>query len=247
MKALPILLFALSALAGAAHADMTPAEAFNQGKTFGNAGKGGAGGTVSSASGAANVPKYNTSAPESGYYSGGKGLLGTAGTNKLTACQTYVAGNAYDQQECDAVNFLAKNPSERPIVPLSKTDPIITGWELRMPAHSTDAANEGADEFDYTVKRGDTLSQIALDHEGDAGKWPEAANAPGTRGGTNFRNNEGLLPRTGSDGRRLRFQEWDVNPKKPGRGRDAERIITADDGSAWYTDDHYSSFRRILE
>lgn len=127
MKALPILLFALSALAGAAHADMTPAEAFNQGKTFGNTGKGGAGGTVSSASGAANVPKYNTSAPESGYYSGGKGLLGTAGTNKLTACQTYVAGNAYDQQECDAVNFLAKNPSERPIVPLSKTDPIITG------------------------------------------------------------------------------------------------------------------------
>jgi hypothetical protein len=92
MKALPILLFALSALAGAAHADMTPAEAFNQGKTFGNTGKGGAGGTVSGASGAANVPKYNTSAPESGYYSGGKGLLGTAGTNKLTACQTYVAG-----------------------------------------------------------------------------------------------------------------------------------------------------------
>lgn len=79
----------------------------------------------------------------------------------------------------------------------------------------------------------------------DAGKWPEAANAPGTRGGTNFRNNEGLLPRTGSDGRRLRFQEWDVNPKKPGRGRDAERIITADDGSAWYTDDHYRSFKQI--
>ena len=79
----------------------------------------------------------------------------------------------------------------------------------------------------------------------DAGKWPEAAGAPGTRGGMNFRNNEGLLPRTGSDGRRLRFQEWDVNPKKPGRGRDAERIITADDGSAWYTDDHYRSFKQI--
>lgn len=43
----------------------------------------------------------------------------------------------------------------------------------------------------------------------------------------------------------LRFQEWDVNPKKPGRGRDAERIITADDGSAWYTDDHYRSFKQI--
>ena len=30
-----------------------------------------------------------------------------------------------------------------------------------------------------------------------------------------------------------------------GRGRDAERIITADDGSAWYTDDHYRSFKQI--
>ena len=35
-----------------------------------------------------------------------------------------------------------------------------------------------------------------------------------------------------------------MNLKKPGRSRDAERIITADDGSAWYTDDHYRSFTR---
>ncbi len=79
----------------------------------------------------------------------------------------------------------------------------------------------------------------------DADRWPAAANAPGTQGGRTFGNREGLLPRTGVDGRQLRFQEWDVNPKKPGRGRDAERIVTADDGSAWYTLDHYRSFVRI--
>lgn len=79
----------------------------------------------------------------------------------------------------------------------------------------------------------------------DADRWPAAANAPGTQGGRTFGNREGLLPRTGADGRQLRFQEWDVNPKKPGRGRDAERIVTADDGSAWYTLDHYRSFVRI--
>lgn len=79
----------------------------------------------------------------------------------------------------------------------------------------------------------------------DAGDWPEAANAPGTRGGQTFRNNEGRLPATGADGARLRFQEWDVNPKERGRGRDAERIVTANDGSAWYTLDHYRTFVQI--
>ncbi|MEE4022135.1 ribonuclease domain-containing protein [Gordonia sp. PKS22-38] len=76
----------------------------------------------------------------------------------------------------------------------------------------------------------------------DAGDWPEAADAPGTRGGGVFRNNEGLLPDFDSQGRPISYQEWDVNPKEPGQSRDAERIVTGSDGSAWYTDDHYRSF-----
>lgn len=43
----------------------------------------------------------------------------------------------------------------------------------------------------------------------------------------------------------MRYQEWDVNPKARNRGRDAERIITAADGSAWYTLDHYQTFINI--
>ncbi|MCX2963775.1 ribonuclease domain-containing protein [Gordonia aquimaris] len=78
----------------------------------------------------------------------------------------------------------------------------------------------------------------------DAGEWPEAADAPGTRGGSVFRNNEGLLPATSAGGR-IDYREWDVNPKEPGRSRDAERIVTGSDGSAWYTDDHYRSFVQI--
>ncbi|MDL9946682.1 ribonuclease domain-containing protein [Gordonia sp. ABSL11-1] len=79
----------------------------------------------------------------------------------------------------------------------------------------------------------------------DAGDWPAAAHAPGTRGGTVFRNNERNLPVTGSDGRRVSYREWDVNAKEPGRSRDAERIVTGSDGTAWYTDDHYRTFVRI--
>lgn len=101
-------------------------------------------------------------------------------------------------------------------------------------ASETTVAEQVADDIPGHVRQ--TLEFI------DAGQWPEAANAPGTRGGGTFRNNEGLLPATDADGQPMTFQEWDVNPKAPNRGRDAERIVTGSDGSAWYTDDHYASF-----
>jgi guanyl-specific ribonuclease Sa len=85
----------------------------------------------------------------------------------------------------------------------------------------------------------DTLNQI------DAGKWPGSANAPGTKGGGSFENREGLLPTADASGRPITYQEWDVNPKVPAQGRDGQRIVTGSDGSAWYTDGHYGSFRRI--
>ncbi|MEU4312693.1 ribonuclease domain-containing protein [Nocardia sp. NPDC024068] len=79
----------------------------------------------------------------------------------------------------------------------------------------------------------------------DAGRWPDSADAPGTKGGETFRNREGRLPATDDAGKRVAYQEWDVNPKKPGQSRDAERIITGSDGSAWYTGDHYDTFTRM--
>jgi hypothetical protein len=128
MKALPILLFALSALAGAAHADMTPAEAFNQGKTFGNTGKGGAGGTVTSASGAANVPKYNTSCPGVRPLQRRQGFAGHGRDQQAdrTAKPTSPATPTTSRNAMPSISW-PRIPSERPIVPLSKTDPIITG------------------------------------------------------------------------------------------------------------------------
>ncbi|CAM3878618.1 MULTISPECIES: ribonuclease domain-containing protein [Tsukamurella] len=84
----------------------------------------------------------------------------------------------------------------------------------------------------------DTLAKI------DAGTWPPK-DGSGTQGGRNFGNFEKRLPATGADGKKVRYTEWDVNIKKPNRGRDAERIITGSDGSAWYTLDHYETFTRI--
>ncbi|MFD4292923.1 ribonuclease domain-containing protein [Rhodococcus sp. NPDC058532] len=84
-----------------------------------------------------------------------------------------------------------------------------------------------------------TLAEI------DAGRWPGSADAPGTKGGDPWRNRDATLPRTEPGGASIRYREWDVNPKRRGETRDAERIVTGSDTSAWYTGDHYTSFVRM--
>lgn len=90
----------------------------------------------------------------------------------------------------------------------------------------------------------DVLNQI------DAGKWPGAAKAPGTKGGSVYENaappgKPPTLPATDSSGNHVTYREWDVNPKVPGQDRGEERIVTGSDGSAWYTNDHYDTFQRM--
>ncbi|MGR3206115.1 ribonuclease domain-containing protein [Bacillus glycinifermentans] len=41
------------------------------------------------------------------------------------------------------------------------------------------------------------------------------------------------------------YKEYDVNPKVKGQDRGAERIVIGEDGSAWYTNDHYKTFVRM--
>jgi len=78
----------------------------------------------------------------------------------------------------------------------------------------------------------------------DQGEWPPR----GIKGGGSF-DNDGrgggeVLPGTDASGKPITYQEWDVNPRGPG-GRDAIRIVTGSDGSAYYTDDHYKTFTRM--
>ncbi|MFI6045182.1 ribonuclease domain-containing protein [Nocardia sp. NPDC051321] len=89
------------------------------------------------------------------------------------------------------------------------------------------------------VRAYDTLAEI------DAGRWPDSANAPGTKGGDRWMNRGGTLAAKDAAGKPITYQEWDVNPKQRGRSRDAERIVTGSDGSAWYTGDHYETFTRM--
>lgn len=65
---------------------------------------------------------------------------------------------------------------------------------------------------------------------------------PYTRDGAVFGNREGRLPR----GARGYYREYTV--KTPGaHDRGARRIIAGRGGELYYTDDHYRTFRRIIE
>jgi ribonuclease T1 len=65
---------------------------------------------------------------------------------------------------------------------------------------------------------------------------------PHERDGAVFSNREQLLPAR----ERGWYREYTV--RTPGeRTRGARRIVAGRDGTLYYTDDHYRSFRRILE
>ncbi len=105
-----------------------------------------------------------------------------------------------------------------------------------VPVHKTgtpDLKKEQSQFPDYVLE--------VLDYVRAHGKAPE-----GYVGGRTFQNREKRLSSFDTNGMPLQYREWDVHPKVPGKNRGAERLITGSDESAWYTNDHYKSFKRIL-
>jgi guanyl-specific ribonuclease Sa len=43
----------------------------------------------------------------------------------------------------------------------------------------------------------------------------------------------------------VNYKEYDIYPYVKGQNRGAERIVIGDNGTAWYTNDHYQSFIQI--
>ncbi|KXS30651.1 MAG: Uncharacterized protein AWT59_3224 [Candidatus Gallionella acididurans] len=67
-----------------------------------------------------------STATESALFQGGNGDTKTAGSEKISACQSGAANpDAFNQQNCNAINFMAKNPSTRPRFTLNPNDPMI--------------------------------------------------------------------------------------------------------------------------
>jgi hypothetical protein len=111
---------------------LLPTVAWADGATAYLDGKGYASGTLDSSFGqvsqgnAASLPFYGASAPQQSLF-GSASLFGAA-TGKIGSCVGYTPdpGNPTSNQECSAVNFLAKNPTQRVRFNLDpNTDPSV--------------------------------------------------------------------------------------------------------------------------
>ena len=71
--------------------------------------------------------------------------------------------------------------------------------------------------------------------------------APVTGGSSVILTGEGILTKTYADGvTKIQYKEFDINKADPVTNfRDDKRFVKGSDGSIYYTDDHYMTFKRI--
>ena len=137
-----------------AQAQMSPAQAFQEGRNFGQSGISGAAGSVTDARGAEVVPNYNTNAPESRHFQGGRGILTNATTEKLIECRdSSIVRDAYQQQECDAINYLLSTIADREPGQTRQPDEITAASQPIISNPGTVPA-EGTGVFCRTVVQG---------------------------------------------------------------------------------------------
>lgn len=118
--AILMLFWASAAIA----ADMN--SAFQDGKSLGSSVNQGAFSGINSGSAADKVPAYGTNPSETQFFQGGQGDLSGPGVSKMQNCATATPdSDPIKRQECEAVNFLARNPQIRPQFNITKNDPMI--------------------------------------------------------------------------------------------------------------------------
>ncbi|MDF0642771.1 MAG: ribonuclease domain-containing protein [Nitrospira sp.] len=111
--------------------------------------------------------------------------------------------------------------------------PGLTSSELQPPPSNgptseTDEATSALSQKTEIPQKAKDLLQTIRDRQG--------VPPPGYVGGRAFQNRERRLPLG-------LYREYDVNPKRQGRPRDAERIVIEEKtGRAYYTADHYRTF-----
>ena len=85
--------------------------------------------------------RYSDTAPEAALFQGGNGSTQAPALNKITSCANDPANpDKFLQQNCDAINLMAKNPSSRPQFQLTY-DPSFTKTRAIEANPSTLAAN----------------------------------------------------------------------------------------------------------
>ncbi len=128
-----------------------------------------------------------------------------------------------------------KNETQSTVVKNTNQDDLQKNSNVET-EEKTESKNElSNDQTTVPDKVWKVLSQIE--------ETKEAPN--GYVGGRKFKNLEGLLPKSDKNNKKINYREWDVNPKVDGKNRGKERLVTGDDESAYFTNDHYESFKKI--
>ena len=130
----------------------------------------------------------------------------------------------------------------------SNRDPVLvldeeaatTGLEgLRRRGLLYEVTGAGSRTLKYEHRLEETLLYVRLHRQ------PPPGHVGGRRFGNFGRGGEQRLPVRTGRGSRIDYQEWDIHPRRPGRNRGAERLVTGSDGRAWYSADHYCSFTEM--
>ena len=85
----------------------------------------------------------------------------------------------------------------------------------------------------------DKARDIAKQVKGNNGAPPKGYKGGRTYKNIPLENGSQKLPEGVS------YREYDINPYVKGQNRGSERIVIGDDGSVWYTNDHYYTFTQI--
>lgn len=104
-------------------ADVT--QTFNDAKTWGAQQQTAIPVQINPGTAQAKVPNYQSTSPATNNYGNGNTSLFGLGSSKVSDCSTNPTDPQYSSQECNAVNTVAKSPSQRPQFNFSKSDPIF--------------------------------------------------------------------------------------------------------------------------
>lgn len=104
--------------------------AFEAGKLLGQGKNQGAFSGITGGSAQDRIPRYGMSTPEASYFAGGKGETAGPGVGKMQSCASYTPGtDKVANQECEAVNLLARNPNVRPRFNIGQNDPMVQKYK----------------------------------------------------------------------------------------------------------------------
>uniref|UniRef100_UPI0025E01B7A ribonuclease domain-containing protein n=1 Tax=uncultured Fusobacterium sp. TaxID=159267 RepID=UPI0025E01B7A len=102
------------------------------------------------------------------------------------------------------------------------------------------------DNFDSLT---DKEKEVFGKYEKNGWKGQYGKEGPSKAGGDFDNTGEGggeILPRKDANGNNITYKEFDINKKDPvTNNRDSKRFVSGSDGSVYYTDDHYMTFKRI--